>query len=207
MMKTRSWRIEPARRSQIARLAQLHHDALPNDFLPSLGQDFLESVYYPAALNSAHGITLVATVADAPVGFVTVAHDADRFMGGVIRQACISTSYYIARGIVRRPRMFVEVLGLTRTMAGPPDEVRGEIAFIAVDASQRGGGIGTALVRSALDYLAERQVSRCRTKTLAANAGVIDMYRRLGWNVRDRFWLIGHEYATVVSPPIGCEPH
>jgi ribosomal protein S18 acetylase RimI-like enzyme len=198
-----AWRIAPAGPGRIARLAEIHSEALPDDFLPSLGRAFLESVYYPAALRSPHGTTLVATAGDHPIGFVTVAHDADRFLGAVIRQHLFRIAYFVVRAILRRPRTALEALGLAwAVLTGRPDEVRGEIVFIAVDARQRGAGVGSALVGAALSYLAEQGVHRCRTKTLAANEGVIGMYRRLGWDVRERFRLIGREYATIVSPEI-----
>jgi ribosomal protein S18 acetylase RimI-like enzyme len=138
------------------------------------------------------------------IGFVTVAHDADRFMSAIIRQRFLSLSYHAVRSVLRRPRTAVTVMEVLWTaLTSRPDDVRGEIVFIAVDASHQGSGVGTALVRASLAYLAERRVPRCRTKTLAGNAGVIGMYRRLGWDVRDRFRLIGRDYVTIVSPPVG----
>jgi ribosomal protein S18 acetylase RimI-like enzyme len=80
------------------------------------------------------------------------------------------------------------------------DPIDGEIVLIAVDGAHRGRGVGKALVAAALEYLGEKGVRQCRTKTLAANTGVIAMYEGLGWHVRDRFRLIGREYVTIVSP-------
>jgi ribosomal protein S18 acetylase RimI-like enzyme len=203
MSGTVTWRLERAGRDHVAALSELHFAALPNDFLPSLGKRFLESAYYPAALESTYGTTIVATADGHVIGFVTVAHDADRFLGPVIRSRVLAICGSVFVAMLRRPRTAVEAAGIAwSTLTGRPDEVRGEIVFIAVDAGQRGGGVGTALVRAALAYLAGHGVPRCRTKTLAANDGVIGMYRRLGWEVRDRFRLIGREYATIVSPVI-----
>lgn len=197
------WQIEVADSRLTEGLARLHAAALPDDFLPSLGRGFLGSVYYPAAMASPYGITLAATAAGDPVGFVTVAHDAHRFIGDVIRKNLTSISYYVTRRTLRRPRTVIDAFGLAwQTLTARPDQVCGEIVFIAVDASRRGSGLGTALVRSALDYLATRHVSHCRTKTLAGNNRVIGMYARLGWTVRGQFRLIGREYVTIVSPVI-----
>ena len=184
-------------------LARIHFDALPDDFMPSLGADFLKRVHYPATFESSFGANLVAVANAELIGFVTIAHDAGRFSGDVIRRGLWSIAAYALRAALRNPlhlRVSAEVLWSVIT--GKPDPVKGEIFLIAVDRSWRGKGVGQALVRASLDYLASHQVDRCRTKTLAANAGVIGMYERLGWSIRERFSLIGREYVTIVSPPV-----
>jgi len=188
---------------EIGAVARIHFDSLPHDFLPSLGLDFLERVHYPAAFSSAFGANLVAVSAACPVGFVTIAHDAGRFSRDVIRRRMWDIGRYVARAAWRNPRhlrLSAEVVW--SIISGRPDPVRGEIFLIAVRQPWRGKGVGQALVRASLAYLAEHQVPLCRTKTLAANTGAIAMYQRLGWSVRDRFALIGREYVTIVSPAI-----
>ena len=200
--------VRPAAASEIGAVARIHFNALPDDFMPSLGLDYLERVHYPAAFASAHGATLVAASGSQPVGFVTIAHDAARFSSDVIRPAVFQIAWYALRAAARDPRhlrLSAEVMWSVVT--GKPDPVRGEIFLIAVDRAWRGRGVGPALVRASLDYLAGHQVDRCRTKTLAGNDGVIAMYQRLGWSVRDRFSLIGRQYVTIVSPPILTSQH
>jgi ribosomal protein S18 acetylase RimI-like enzyme len=195
--------VRPANRSDIAAVARIHFDALPDDYLPSLGLDFLERVHYPAAFTSAFGANLVAIAEDRPVGFVTIAHDASRFSRDVMTRAFWPIARSALRAASRRPRhllMSAEVLW--SVLNARPDDVKGEIFLIAVAREWRGRGVGQSLVRASLDYLAARDVRTCRTKTLASNAGVIAMYQRLGWSVRDRFALMNRHYVTIVSPPI-----
>jgi ribosomal protein S18 acetylase RimI-like enzyme len=198
-----TWRLEPAGVERAGQLAGIHARALPDDFLPSLGPEFLKHLYYPAALSSPDGAHIVAITGEDPVGFVCVAHDADRFTGGVIRSRLFAVALYACRAILRRPsrlRMMCEIAWSIVTAT--PDGVPGEIVFIAVDPGHQGRGIGSALVGAATEYLATRRVNRCRTKTLATNHGVIRMYERLGWHVRNRFRVIGRDYVTIVSPSI-----
>ena len=184
-------------------VARLHFEALPDDFLPSLGLAFLESVYYPAAFRSPCGVNLVAIDAARPIGFVTIAHDTRGFSRDVLRRKLFAIARCAARAAWRHPRhLAASVEVLWSVLRSRPDPVNGEIVLIAVDRASRGAGVGKALVRASLTYLAEHHVSQCRTKTLAGNTGVIAMYEGLGWHVRDRFRLIGREYVTVVSPPI-----
>lgn len=200
-MNDAAYRIETATPASSASLARLHHAALPDDFLPSLGVDFLEQVYYPRALRSPHGTTYLAVEDTRLLGFVTIAHAADRFTGDVMRPHIMTVAARILRAGLSRPRVFIHAAGLAWSLLTTPrDPVAGEIVFIAVDGEARKRGIGTALVAEALRHLACRGVSQCRTKTLAANDGVITMYGRMGWRVRDRFRLIGRDYVTLISP-------
>lgn len=195
--------VRPATAAEVRDLARLHFEALPDDFLPSLGRDFLERVHYPATFTSVFGANLVAVADGRPVGFVTIAHDAGLFSRDIMRRAATSIAGYALRAAARNPlhlRKTAEVAW--SALNGTADPVKGEIFLIAVDREWRGHGVGQGLVRSALAYLSQHHVDRCRTKTLAANAGVIAMYEKLGWSVRDRFSLIGRNYVTIVSPLI-----
>ena len=195
--------VRPAVAAEIAAVARIHAEALPEDFLPSLGLDYLERVHYPAAFTSAHGANLVAVSGSTPVGFVTIAHDAGLFSADVLRRGVFQIAWYAIRAALRDPRHLKKSVEVLWSMLhGAPDPVKGEIFLIAVDSAWRGRGVGQALVRASVAYLAQHHVDRCRTKTLAANTGVIAMYDHLGWSVRDRFSLIGRDYVTIVSPPI-----
>lgn len=194
--------IRTAQPDHLCQVAEIHYRSLPDDFLPSLGLDFLEQMYYPAAFQSQHAATLVALEDGHPVGFVTIAHDSDRFTREILRRRLPVLATYALRAALRDPRHLSKSLEVFRSVvASKPDPIKGEIVFIAVDQTHRGQGVGKKLVTAALDYLRQKGVQFCRTKTLAQNIGVIKMYERMGWRVRDRFRLIGREYVTIVSPP------
>lgn len=182
-------------------LARIHASALPNDFLPSLGLDFLERVYYPAALRSAHAATFVAMVDSYAVGFVTVASNPRELSHDMLRRRGMQLATYALRAALRDYRYLTKCLAVCRAAAltgKNPSE--GEISFIAVQAPFRGRGLGRELVAAALKFLSDCGVRSCRTKTLAHNHTVIQMYENIGWHVRDRFRLIGRDYVTIVGP-------
>ena len=194
-------RVTAAEPRHAATLAAIHRGALPDDFLPSLGLDFLERVYYPATFRSSHGANLIVSDAGRPVGFVTIAHDSPAFTRDVVTSQWAWLAYFAARAAVRHPAHLQLSLQVVRSaLFGRPDPLPGEIVLIAVDAAYRGRGFGQALVTAALGYLTRHGVGQCRTKTLAANDSVIAMYAGLGWHLRDRFTLIGRDYVTMVSP-------
>jgi ribosomal protein S18 acetylase RimI-like enzyme len=182
-------------------LAAIHAEALPIDFLPSLGRAFLEQVYYPATFGSPHGVHLVARAGGRIVGFVTIAHKTSAFTADVMRGRTFQLARSAVAAALRRPaHLLLSAEVLWSVVSGRPDPIEGEIVLIAVAAGARGSGAGKTLVRAALDYLRAHHVGQCRTKTLASNASVIAMYERLGWHIRDRFRLIGRDYVTIVSP-------
>jgi len=194
--------IKTAQPDHLSAVAKIHYRCLPGDFLPSLGLDFLERVYYPAALQSEHAATLVALHNAHPIGFVTVAHDSDSFVRDIIRAKLLVLVAFALRAGLRDRRHLSRTLQVFRSVvASKTDPVKGEIVFIAVDQKQAGRGVGKRLVVSALDYLRRKGVRFCRTKTLAQNVGVIKMYETMGWYVRVHFQLIGRQYVSIVSPP------
>jgi ribosomal protein S18 acetylase RimI-like enzyme len=193
--------IDDATARDVATLAALHAGSLPDDFLPSLGLEFLERVYYPATFGSPHGVHLVARTGQRAIGFVTIAHQTSAFTGDVLRGHLLQLAGCALAAAARRPaHLLLSAEVLWSVITARPDPIEGEIVLIAVSADARGRGVGKALVREALEYLRRHRVPQCRTKTLAANASVIAMYDGLGWQVRDRFRLIGRDYVTMVSP-------
>lgn len=195
--------IQTAQPGHLSAVARIHYRALPDDFLPSLGLDFLERVYYPTAFQSQHAATLVALKGGHPVGFVTIAHDSECFTRSILRGRLLILAAYALRAALRDPRHLSKSLEVFWSVgASKPDPVKGEIVFIAVDQAHRGQGVGKKLMVAALHYLRQKGVPSCRTKTLAQNVGIIKMYEGMGWRVRDRFWLIGREYVTIVRSPV-----
>jgi ribosomal protein S18 acetylase RimI-like enzyme len=187
-----------AQTEHLSEVAEIHYRSLPDDFLPSLGLDFLERVYYPTAFQSSYATTLVALVDGHPIGFVTVAHDANRFYRDILCRRLFLIVVYALRAALRDLRHLRKTLEVFwSSVAGRPDPIKGEIVFIAVDESHRGRGAGKKLVIAALDYLRQKDVCFCRTKTLAQNVDVIKMYEGMGWRVHDSFRLIGREYVTI----------
>jgi ribosomal protein S18 acetylase RimI-like enzyme len=185
---------------ELAQVAGIHFRALPEDFLPSLGLDFLQKVYYPAAVTSANASTLAARSSEKVLGFVTIAWDSPRFTRDVIDGKYLLFGWYALRALFIRPGVFLRSFEVLWSALFPrPDPIRAEIVFIAVSPEYQKQGIGRLLVSSAMRWAAENGESICRTKTLASNAGVIRMYEKMGWRVRDAFRLIGREYLTLVS--------
>jgi ribosomal protein S18 acetylase RimI-like enzyme len=194
--------IEPARRQDIPQLARIHAQALPDDFLPSLGVDFLTRVYYPAALADLSATTLVRRHAGRTVAFITVASDAQAFAHRILRQRFGSLIYYAMRAAFRRPlHLFRSLEVAAAASRGTATSVGTEIVFIAVHSDFQGQGIGPALVQAGMTRLGG-EGKTCTTKTLASNTHVIRMYTSLGWTVSKSFRITGRDYVRLTSPKL-----
>lgn len=193
--------LHTATSNHIDRLAEIHSDSLPNDFLPSLGRDFLVNQYYPAALASPHGLTLVACKENHILGFATVAYDSHSFTLDVLQGRMSAIALHALHSAIRRPSQLLRSAEVFAAALWPRSNLwPGEIVFISVDQAWRGKGIGHLLIRAALEMLSARGITRCRTKTLAANINVVGLYSSLGWEVIDSYTLIGRDYVVLLSP-------
>lgn len=194
--------IKQAAPSDIADLARIHVACLPADFLPSLGTGFMEKQYYPAALASTNAVTLMARDGEKAVGFVTVARDSNAFSRDVMRGRIVALACHAILRALRQPShllLSAQVLFAARRQNSY--EASGEIVFIAVMPASRGQGVGRLLIAAAMAFLQNTAAPRCRTKTLAGNLNVIGLYQSLGWEIVDRFALIGNDYVMLLSPP------
>jgi ribosomal protein S18 acetylase RimI-like enzyme len=182
-------------------LALVHFQSLPDDFLPSLGQDFLERIYYPAAIKSSNAKTFVVEQDGEVCGFVTVAWDSEKFSQEILKFHWLSITRYALLVIMKNPLYLFKCFEVFwSVLFSKPDEVKGEIVFIAINEKNRGHGIGSHLVKMALEYLGTNNVFQCRTKTLQENIGVVKMYEKMGWRVRNSLHLISRDYVIIVSP-------
>lgn len=78
---------------------------------------------------------------------------------------------------------------------------RGWVNYLAVDEGLRGGGVGAALMSEAERLLTELGCPRVNLQVRSTNSGVIEFYRRLGYQV-DEVASLGKRLIADV-PPIG----
>ncbi|NER94655.1 MAG: GNAT family N-acetyltransferase [Symploca sp. SIO1B1] len=151
-------------------------NALPEDFLPSLGLNFLANVYYPAYVNNPYGEVLVAILDSKVVGFIQLATNPEKYLDWIIKEKFLSLSWYLFRLGLRKPRRILEAIAIAQSKT-PKLAESAEIAILAVKPSMQRLGIGSALINFANNYSLKKGLNSIYIKTLSSNFHVINMYQ------------------------------
>lgn len=175
-------------------VAALHATRISEGFLVTLGPAFLRRLYRRVMLshrsfllvaddrrsdgNAPHDVRVVC-------GFVAVAEDTGALYREYLLRDGALAAVAAARGIARAPRSVLETLryGLrTGEDADGTGEDAAEILATAVAADHGGRGIGTRLVRGAVEELERRGVASARVVTAVGNVAALHAYERGGFH-------------------------
>ena len=167
----------------IKQVAALHYDALPNDFLPSLGYNFLERVMYKSALHSDYCKTFVFMEGVTVGGFITIAMDNTQFFKHILRTNLHWIFWYgLTKALWNFGRLKEAWDALVNAKGGNKGTALPEIFVIAVGRDFRRKGIGSKLIEIAMEYLSARGLDRCQVKTLCQNLAALAMYEMAGFS-------------------------
>lgn len=185
-------RIRPARRSDAGALARLHRAAMPDAFLPNLGNGFLSLLYRSLAADR-DGVLLVAENHEGVVGFAGGVTSVDGFYrhfalgyGPVALAAALPS--------LIRPRTLRRVLETARYPAAATNLPDSELLSIAVEPGSRASGVGRALAEGIVSGLATKGVGSLKVVVSAANEGANRFYQRVGFRQAAR--LCVHQGTT-----------
>lgn len=193
-----TYHIEPLKPVWIPEVAAIHMQALPDDFLPSLGFNFLQNVFFPAALNSSYGSVYVAVKNDHPVGFVVITQDSSRFFRSILQDqfwGFLITGLRTSFSSFQKFKKNLEIL--TSMFNKGVDAHYGEIYEIAVHVEKQGQGIGKALVNQSIEYLKLAGITGIKIKTRKNNTDWINFFMRSGWHLSQEIRLINNEYVIL----------
>ncbi|KAI1656115.1 acyl-CoA N-acyltransferase [Daldinia decipiens] len=108
---------------------------------------------------------------------------------------------YMALNPVDKSLMGVIICKLEHHASHSPPTHRGYIAMLAVSSAFRGHGIATALVRMAIDAMAERHADEVVLETEETNIPAMRLYERLGFlrsKKLHRYYLNGNSAYRLV---------
>ena len=190
--------IELLKPAWIPEVAAIHMRALPDDFLPGLGSEFLQKVFYPAAMRSPYGRVFVAVDNHQPSGFVVVTTDSARFFRSIVRnewRGFLKTGLRTSFTSWKHFKRNFEVLA--SMFEKSVDEDYGEIYEIAVSVDQQGRGTGKALVARSIEYLKDAGIPGIKIKTRKSNTSWIGFFLKSGWHLAQEIHLIGKDYVVL----------
>jgi ribosomal protein S18 acetylase RimI-like enzyme len=164
-------------------VAALHARRISEGFLVTLGPAFLRRLYRRVVLSH-HSFLLVADDTRTVCGFIAVAESTRALYREYLVRDGITATVAAARGIARAPRSVFETLryGLRGSnKSGGAGGAGAEILATGVSAECAGRGIGTALVRTAIEELERRSITSARVVTAVGNEASVRAYERGGF--------------------------
>jgi GNAT superfamily N-acetyltransferase len=163
-------------------IATLHADRIAEGFLVTLGPAFLR-LLYRRIVRSSRAFALVAEPhGEEPrvEGFVAVAESTPALYREFLLHEGVVAGLAAMPGILRAPGAVAETLRYGLRGGG---SARGaEVLATAVAAGRQGRGVGTALVRAAVDELRRRGVASAHVVTAADNAAAVRAYEHGGFH-------------------------
>jgi glycosyltransferase involved in cell wall biosynthesis/ribosomal protein S18 acetylase RimI-like enzyme len=173
-------RVRMARPDDAPTLARIHRQALPDAFLPSLGDRFLRRLYRALAADG-EAVALVAEDGEGVMGFATGVPSVRRFYRRFFLRhglpAALAVAPRIARpSVVRRLR---ETAVYPQRSGELPDA---ELLSIAVSPGRTSRGVGRALAEATIAALSEHGVTEIKVVVGADNKGANRFYSQVGFH-------------------------
>jgi glycosyltransferase involved in cell wall biosynthesis/ribosomal protein S18 acetylase RimI-like enzyme len=172
-------RVRAATQHDAPALARIHRQALPDAFLPSLGDRFLRRLYRALAADP-EAVALVADDGARIVGFATGVPSVRRFY----RRFFVRHGIPAAMAVAPRLAKPSVVRKLRETAAYPQRSDRlpdAELLSIAVAPGQTSRGVGRALADATISALAERGATEVKVVVGADNEGANRFYSQVGF--------------------------
>lgn len=178
-------------------VAYLHRSCLAHGLFPALGPRFMRAYLHTYAA-SPFGLAYVALLDGAPVGYLVGSVDERAHVGHVFRRRGLRLALLGLVALLMRPRLawrFARTRAgryltagtrLLRSGAGAPTPlgsggVAALLSHVAVSASARGSGVGSALVDRFIEDARSSGATAVRLLTKADHEGASGFYARLGW--------------------------
>lgn len=187
--------LQPLRWENLAEVVAVHQESLPDDFMTSLGADFLHHAYYGLAIQSGLGFGFFYEDSGRIAGFILGSYEAKTLQRLRLRRYWPMILKSLAKNLLENPffikRIFQAVLAMQKRTGGREGA---ELVSLAVHPSLRRRGIAGKLVQSFKKHLAERGVNHCWTKSHASAAK--QFYLRMGFVEAESFRMNDKQYTV-----------
>lgn len=190
--------IRKMRSSDILTVVDIHITALPDDFLPSLGKEFL-NFFYSLNLESSGVINLVFTDGENVKGFILGCTDSRKFFINTIKKNWLKLALLIGKRLIKNPSLIFKII---ETFLYPKKEGEGpkpELLIVAVLPDFQEKGIGSQLVKSLEKEFKKKGIKKYKVSTLKQYRQANAFYRKLGFKFKSRFWLYNKAWNIYVK--------
>lgn len=175
-------------------IAKIHIKALPGDFLPELGHQFL-TIFYMGIVEL-HGVYGFVNVEKKQVsGFVIGSLNIDTFFKNAIRANFFKLAFQVFRIVLLRPRLIKNVLETFLYTKRDPGS-HAELVIIAVDKIMRGKGVGRLLIKQVENAFRRNKIKRYRLTVQKHRKSVL-FYKHLKFIEVGDFCLYGKQWHML----------
>ncbi len=169
-------------------IAKIHFQTLSDDFLPSLGINFLKSFYQ--GIIGQPGVYIFTEVQKNNVyGFVVGVKNSKKFFTLAIRSNPLKLSLFLLLAVIKNPFL---IRNIFETILYPSKTKKplGELVVIAVARKYQGKGIGKKLINSLEKKFVEKGITKYKL-TVYSDKSAINFYEKLKFKLLSSFKLYG----------------
>lgn len=173
-------------------IANIHTQALKGDFLPSLGQNFLEVMYH--GLIGKRGIYGFVDIKNNEIsGFIVGTKNMNSFFRTAIMSNFLKLSLLLFLQVIRNPailKKIAETFLYPKKDQGP----KAELVVIAIKKQSQGKGLGKKLVRSLESQFKKARINKYKL-TVYADKKAVQFYEALKFHRIAGFKLYSREWS------------
>lgn len=178
-------------------LAKLHTQALPGDFLPSLGVDFLEA-FYGGVIGRRSVFGFASRKKGCVEGFVIGTENMGDFIKLTLINNFLKLSFLLFVQVLKRP-LILKNLVETLTYSGKENKPPAELVVIAIDKSSRRKGLGRKLILELESEMKRRGIGEYKLAVTKRNKKANAFYQALNFDYKSSFRLYGKSWNVLVK--------
>lgn len=191
--------VVPATKKHSSSITKIHIKELPDDFLPSLGFDFLRSLY--EGVIEKEGVKGFVDIEKKTIkGFIIGTDDMGKFFKDAMRGNFLKSSYYLLLRLIDKPELIKKIL---ETFLYPKKDQgpKAELVVIAVSRKYQGKGIGKALVNTLEGAFMEKGIIKYKVTVYADKKATffydkLEFKRVSAFNLYDKMWYVYEKGLT-----------
>lgn len=174
--------------NDIPEIVRIHLKALPHDFLPSLGEEFLWHLYH-ASFDSTNTFIFVCKEDGKVIGFVLGTINFNIFFKDVLRKKWKQFIITLLKQLLQKPSLIFNIFFTFFYSSKEQTKIKAELVIIAVDEFFQGKGIGTKLVEVLEQEFKKLNITNYKLTTLENYHQTRKFYQRLGFKKQNKFTL------------------
>ncbi len=185
--------IKEATVNDLSQIVRMHIKELAGDFLPSLGEKFLTTLYKDLQKEE-ETIILVTKNADIK-GFILGATNFSKLFNKIIKKNFLKYSYLLITSIMKKPLLFKNIVSsLFYSQKTNKSRIKPELVVISVEKKFQNKDLGTLLIVNLEREFKKRGIKRYKVSTTAKNIISNNFYIKNNFSFESSFSLYNKDW-------------